>query len=108
MDIFSDYRFFLCLGALGVAIGEARYQLRSLSSRLDPEKITQWQRQQTLVEAAVREQKEDILELRRDLRAAGEAYTAGAQRLWTELEKTRERVAKTEGRLNGRGRPEGG
>jgi len=53
------------------------------------------------MKAEISEMGRDISEIRSALDRLNEKYDAGAQRLWSDLELSKERVAKLEGRMNG-------
>ena len=98
-ELISDWRFIVfCCGML-LAVGEARYKLVRHERILD--KSGQSNIERATMKAEISEMGRDISEIRSSLDRLNEKYDAGTARLWTDLEASKERVAKLEGRMNG-------
>jgi len=103
MEIFSDWRFAAFCGAILLAIGEARYQIRSISANLSPKIMRENAADQATMIAEIKSILEDVQDLKKSSARFSEKYDQGTARIWDQLEalstNTKERLAKIEGKM---------
>ena len=107
-ELLTDWRFIVALGALLIAVGEARYKISRHEKILDPEKIANFNRHNATLIAEVKALSDDLLEIKsedirdikKDIARFNEKHDEGTARLWTSLENSKERLAKLEGKMN--------
>jgi hypothetical protein len=101
-ELLTDWRFLTMMIGLALAIGEARYKLVRHEKALDPEKISQWNRDNATMIAEIKALVDDVHELKSAIASFNTKYDTGTARLWTSLEDSKERLAKLEGKMNSR------
>ena len=99
MEIFSDWRLLAFFGAILLAIGEARYQIRSISANLSPKIMRENAANQATMIAEIKSILEDVIELKKSSARFSEKYDLGTVRIWDQVDDTKERLAKIEGKM---------
>ena len=99
MEIFNDWRLLAFCGAILLAIGEARYQIRSISANLSPKIMRENAANQATMIAEIKSILEDVIELKKSSARFSEKYDLGTVRIWDQVDDTKERLAKIEGKM---------
>ena len=100
-ELLTDWRFLAMIVGLIAAVAEARLRIARHANILSDDKQAAWNADRATMAATISEIGRDISEIRSEVQRLTVKHESSVERIWSNLEKNTERIAKLEGGMNG-------